>query len=205
MQRMKSLGDSLRLGVYGAVVCALVAMSGCGGFGSYSPSEGYRGVSWANDPQISSATRQAVVAAVDRAGIDGPYAVRLPAGMDSTRTDRVRDALNDADARLLVGDEATDLPELIVERVVIRVNIAEVDVSIPAAGMIEPDGSVARQLTTYYLKSEFGRWRIARLRTWSVGVNERAIADVERAADELEAGAVVVEEAESAGSDEPPF
>ena len=205
MQRMMSVGEFLRLGVQSAALCAVIAMSGCGGFGSYSPREGYRGMSWANDPQMSAVTRQAVVAAVDRAGIEGAYAVRLPEGMDSTRQGRVREALDDADARLVLGNEATELPELIVERVVIRVNNAEVDVSIPAAGMIDPDGSVARQLTTYYLKSEFGRWRVARLRTWSVGVNERAIADFERAADELEAGTVVVEEAESPGSDEPPF
>ena len=181
-----------------------MAMIGCAGYGNYPAGNGYLMLDSPNSSHMSEVTRRAVVAAVDRAGLSGPYVVRLPAGMDSTRRGRVLAALDDPDARLVVGDEASDLPEFVVERVIVRFNHAEVDVAIPVTGMKWPDGSAARQLTTFYLKSSFGRWRVTRMRTWSVGVAESAIAEVERA-EEMEGGAVVVEEVETEGVDEPPF
>jgi len=205
MQRKKNWINGGMLGA-GVLVCALAAigaMSGCVSYGSYSPGEGYRGMSWANDSQMSEVTRRAVVAAVARSEVDGPYAVRLPEGMDTTRRERVLSALDDPNARLSSA-ETVGLPEFMVERVVVRVNNAEVDVSVPVSGLGLTGGAAARQLTTYYLKSGFGRWRVARMRTWSLGVGESVIAGIDQ--DEGGGGeAVVVEEVDGDGVDEPPF
>jgi len=143
-----------------------------------------------------------VVAAVDRSGIDEPYAVRLPEAMDATRRQRVLDALDDHNARIAEAGAASGLPEFTVERAIVRVNRAEVDVAIPVMGVEWPDGSTARQLTTYYLKSGFGRWNVTRMRTWSIGVTESAIADLELVDENADA---IAEEEATKGADEPPF
>jgi len=205
---MKTEGvGTKRCGLAAMIAVIAAVMVGCAGYGNYPTSNGYKALDSPNAPHMSEVTRRAVVAAVDRAGISGPYAIRLPRGMDATRRARVLEALNDPNARLLGDDEeATDLPVFVVERVIVRVNHAEVDVAIPIAGVEWPDGSTAQQLTTYYLKGGFGRWRVTRMRTWSVGVRERAIVDGDRAEQEEQAerDAVAAEETEP-DSDEPPF
>jgi hypothetical protein len=193
------------------VVGFLLAMvsAGCAGYGNYPSGSGYLLMDSPNSPHMSEVIRKAVIAAVDRSAISGPYAVRLPAEMDQTRRGRLLAELGDHNARLVKGDEATGLPEFVVTRVIVRVNQAEVDVAIPVRGVAWPDGTEAQQLTTYYLKSGFGRWSVNRMRTWSVGVNERAIADIEaqrlRDLAGTEGDAVVVEETDGDGADEPPF
>jgi len=189
--------------VAAAVAVGLVGV-GCAGYGNYPNDEGYRALDSPNTPHMSEVIRRSVVAAVERANIDGRYAVRLPATMDMTRRQRVLDAIDDAYAVIVTGDEATDLPEFTVERAIVRVNHAEVDIAIPVEGMLWPDGTEAQQLTTYYLKSHFGGWSVERMRTWSVGVSERATADIKTAEQELRESAVA-EEAETQSSDEPPF
>jgi hypothetical protein len=188
-------------------LAGLSVMAGCAGYGNYSAGDpdsdsGYRALDSPNSPQMSEVIRRAMVAAVDRSGIDEPYAVRLPAAMDQTRCERVLAELNDHNARLAVGEGASGLPEFTVERAIVRFNRAEVDVAIPMTGVDWPDGTPARQLTTYYLKSGFGRWSVTRMRTWSIGVNERAIAEIEDAGATPDA---VVEEEATKGAGEPPF
>ncbi len=194
----------LAAGAVAVSVFGLGIGTGCAGYGNYPNDGGYRALDSPNSPHMSEVIRKAVVAAVDRAHIDGRYAVRLPESMDATRRQRILDEIDDAYAVVVTGDETTDLPEFVVERAIVRVNHAEVDIAIPVEGMRWPDGSKAEQLTTYYLKSGFGGWSVERMRTWSVGVNERAIVDIENAKEELNDTAVA-EEAETQSSDEPPF
>jgi len=165
----------------GTIMMAAGAMTlaGCAGYGNYPQRGGAFGMSSPNTSHMSEVTRRAIVAAVDRAGLEGRYAVRVPEGTDITRRERIIEALNDPDATIILGDAETNLPEVAVERVIVRVNRAEVDVSLPYEGLQWPDGEAARQLTTYYLKSEFGGWRVTRMRTWSLGVGEGAIAQEE--------------------------
>ena len=202
---MKLNGGSKRRWLAVGVMTLVTTMGGCAGYGNYPTSSGYKVFDSPNSPHMSEVIRNAVVAAVDRAAISGPYAIRLPEKMDMTRRARILAALDDPNARLSDGEATQDLPEFVVERAIVRVNHAEVDVAIPVAGVEWPDGTAAQQLTTYYLKSGYGRWRVTRMRSWSVGVTERAIVDVDRAAEEIQAEAVVAEEEETEGVDEPPF
>ncbi|MCB9838393.1 MAG: hypothetical protein H6813_03560 [Phycisphaeraceae bacterium] len=195
------------IGSVAGAVAAVVGLVGCAGYGNYTasgagPDSGFRALDSPNAPHMSEVIRKAVVSAVQASGIDEPYAVRLPEAMDETRRGRVLAALDDPNARLAGDGDTSGLPEFAVERVIVRVTRAEVDVAVPILGVDWPDGTPARQLTTYYLKSRLGGWDVKRMRSWSIGVNERAIADLQRAQESADA---VVNEDESKSSDEPPF
>ncbi|RMH26170.1 MAG: hypothetical protein D6693_07620 [Planctomycetota bacterium] len=155
----------------------MATLAGCVGYTTYPPPESGRSADAAintlNAPPASDVVFAAVRYVTSRWPAAGPYAINLPADMDTKRARYVFDLLKDPDASPVTAESIeAGRPVYHVSRVWIRGAYAEVDVFRPIGDVPGPGGAPVHQLVTVTLKPNLmARWRVTGSRSSAIGLH----------------------------------
>jgi hypothetical protein len=148
-------------------VVAGLLLTGCVGFSSYPGLPNDTALNDTNTPAMKQVMLESLLYVTEHRQLPDQFTLNLPQGMVAENMQGLLNDLDDPRASLLSRD-TQNLPGLHVAEIRIRGTKAEVDIAAPLPSVAHPDGRMAYETNTLYLKGGLKHWRVTDARRWSL-------------------------------------